>query len=304
MKILVLGHLSIDRRHGQDGSVHQEWGGIANAIGMLGSIAGKSDTVIPVSGVSRADYGPFCTWAGAFAQVDTSGIYATEAPTNTVDFYEQESGLRASCAHAIADAIPFERVRKFLGVDGILINMVSGSDITLETLDLIRMEVRPKSTPIHFDYHNLTTGVGENRLRLRRPLPEWRRWAFMVSSLQLNEAEAAGLTVEGMGEEQLAGHLLTLGTSAVVITRGPRGATLYVNDRKKVLRRDAEPIPAKEAVDPTGLGDIFGAAFLYKSLGSTDLFGALEFAHMAANGKASLERSKRWVRASSDEASG
>ncbi|HUI66087.1 MAG TPA: carbohydrate kinase family protein [Bacteroidota bacterium] len=301
MRILVLGHLSIDRWHGKDGSMREEWGGIANAIGILGSIAGKGDSVIPVSGISKADHERFCAWVAAFAQVETAGVYVTDGPTNAVDFYEQKSGIRVACAQSIASPVPFERARKFLGVDGILINMASGSDITLDTLDQIRMEVRPKSTPIHLDYHNLTTAVGEDRQRVARPLPEWRRWAFMISNIQLNEKEAAGLTVEGLGEEKLAGHLLTLGSSCVVITRGGKGATLYLNDRKKVLRRDALPPAAAEAADPTGLGDIFGAAFFYESLRSADPVRALQFAQHTASVKAPLARSARWARPAADE---
>ena len=296
MRILVLGHLSIDRWHGKDGAMREEWGGIANAIATLGSVAGEGDALIPVSGVSKADYERFCAWAAGFAKIETAGVYTTEGPTNTVDFYEQKSGIRVACAQSIAPPIPFDRTRKFLGVDGILINMASGADITLDTLDQIRMEVRSKSTPIHFDYHNLTTAVGDDRQRLVRPLPEWRRWAFMISNIQLNEKEAAGLTVEGLGEEQLAGHLLTLGSTCVVITRGSRGATLYLNDRKKILRHDALPPAAAEATDATGLGDIFGAAFFYESLRSADLVRALQYAQAVASAKAPLARSARWAR--------
>jgi sugar/nucleoside kinase (ribokinase family) len=160
--------------------------------------------------------------------------------------------------------------------------MVSGSDISLETLDQIRMEIRARETPIHLDYHNLTTGIGEGRERFRRPLAEWRRWAFMLTTVQLNEEEASGLTVDRLTEQQLTGHLLTLGISGVLITRGPRGATLFGNEHKRVVRRDFAGIPAAEVGDRMGLGDVFGGAFLYRFVSTSDLSASAEFANQTA----------------------
>ena len=79
------------------------------------------------------------------------------------------------CAKDIASPIPFERIRRHLDADALLVNMVSGYDLTLETMDEIRMTVRGRGVPIHFDYHNLTLGIGAGNQRMRRPLPEWRR---------------------------------------------------------------------------------------------------------------------------------
>ena len=88
--------------------------------------------------------------------------------------------------------------------------MISGFDITLETLDLIRMEVRDQGTPIHFDFHSLTLGIDADDKRFRRPLPDWRRWCFMLHSIQLSEQEALGLTTERYNEEDLVNQLMPL----------------------------------------------------------------------------------------------
>lgn len=225
--------------------------------------------------------------------MDPSGIYTLEAPTNAIHVYKQPTGTRIACAADIAPAIPFDRIKKFLGVDAAIVNMASGFDITLETLDMIRMELRPRSTPIHFDYHNLSMGVSGNGERFRRPIPDWRRWAFMNTSVQLNEEETVGLAMEKLTEAQTVGHLLTLGVHAVLITRGAGGSTLFTSEHKKVLRHD---FPAEEGVgghDSTGLGDIFGAAFAFHHAQHADMAAATEFANRFAGTAAALPRAER-----------
>jgi sugar/nucleoside kinase (ribokinase family) len=282
MKLLVLGHLCVDCAHPAGEPVRERWGGIANTIAAVGALAGKEDTVVPVCGVGADDEKRFLTWLEQFPAVDPSGVFTFNGPTNRIDFYEKGEGLRVACTKDIAPPIPFERIRKYLSADGLLINMVSGSDITLETLDQIRMEVRARETPIHLDYHNLTTGIGKERERFRRPLPEWRRWAFMLTTVQLSEEEASGLTVDRLTETQLTGHLLTLGITGVIITRGARGATVFANEHKKVVRFDIGGIPAEGAEDRAGLGDVFGGAFMVRFVPTSDLRLSAEFANLTA----------------------
>ncbi len=297
MKLLVLGHLCIDCAHPAGELPRERWGGIANTIAAVGALAGKEDAIVPVCGVGSDDEKRFLTWLERFPAVDPSGVFTFNGPTNRIDFYEKGEGLRVACSKDIASPIPFERIRKYLSADGVLINMVSGSDISLETLDQIRMEIRARETPIHLDYHNLTTGIGKERERFRRPLPEWRRWAFMLTTVQLSEEEASGLTVDRLTEVQLTGHLLTLGITGVLVTRGARGATVFTNEHKKVAHFDIEGIPAEGAEDRAGLGDVFGGAFMYRFVTTSDLRLSAEFANVTAAGAASrpIDINDEWI---------
>ncbi|MBM2840984.1 MAG: PfkB protein, partial [Bacteroidetes bacterium] len=114
--------------------------------------------------------------------------------------------------------------------------------------------------PIHFDYHSLTLGVKANHERFRRPIEDWRLWAFMVDTVQLNEEEIGGLSVERLTEKQTAGHLLTLSVKGAVVTKGVQGVTLYYNDHKKVIEKNVAGIKLENPRDATGCGDVFGAA--------------------------------------------
>ncbi len=284
MKLVFLGHLCIDRAHPAGEPPRERWGGIANAIAAVGALAGPGDALVPVCGVGAEEEKDFLAWLARIPAADPSGVFTFDGPTNRIDIFEKGGGVRVECTRDVAPPIPFERIRKFLTADGLLVNMVSGADILIETLDQIRMEVRARETPIHLDYHNLTTGIGGERERFRRPLADWRRWAFMVTTVQLSEQEASGLTVDRLTEQQLTGHLLTLGVTGVVITRGRRGATLFESEHKKVVRHEIAGIPSDGAAERTGAGDVFGGAFLYRFVSTSDLLGSAEFANITASG--------------------
>jgi hypothetical protein len=205
---------------------------------------------------------------GALPRVHTEGLYPVNSPTNTVHIIPNGGGPAIQCSPDINPPIPFERIRRFLNVDGVLVNMVSGFDIALETLDYIRMTVRDSGAALHLDVHNLTQDVNEKHERFRRPVETWRRWAFMVDSVQFNEEEIAGLTPEGYAEQQTVGHLLTLGVKAVLVTRGRLGATVYTDPQKTLERNDILPVQLPAGAKPVGHGDRFGAAFFYHMLSS------------------------------------
>ncbi len=288
MKFLVIGHLCLDVIHSIDGPEVQRYGGIYYSVATFASLLENGDRVIPVFGVNKNDYEPLIQHLKKFPRVDTSGIFQFDEPTNNVHLFYQDKESRIECSKDISRSIPFSHIKDFLKVDGILVNMISGFDVSVNTLDEIRMAVREKKVPIHFDYHNLTLGVKDNYERFRRPVSDWRRWVFMTDTVQLNEEEIAGLTVEKSTEQQTVGHLLTLSVKGVVVTRGERGASLFYNEHKKVVRKDIDGLNVERSRDATGCGDVFGAAFHLHYVKTNDLIAAAEFANRIAARKAGM----------------
>lgn len=292
MKFLVLGHFCLDIIHPVDEPEIQSYGGLYYSLGALAVLAEETDRIIPVFGVNKNDYAPLIQNLKQFSNVETSGIYQFDEPSNNVHIFCKDGGSQQiECSKDISAPIPFQRIKAFLNVDAILVNMVSGFDLTVNTLDEIRMEVREKKVPIHFDYHNLTLGVQENHERYRRPVPDWRRWVFMTDTVQLNEEELAGLTIEKSTEQQTVGHLLTLGVKGLLVTRGGRGVSVFSNEHKKVVRTDIAGQPVERAKDATGCGDVFGAAFHLKYVKTKDLNASAEFANKVAAAKAGMSGS-------------
>jgi adenosine kinase len=293
MKIVAIGHLCLDVIHPIDAPEVRSYGGIYYTIAALAALANGRDTVIPVFGVNKADYPGLIQDLQRYPNIDTAGIFTFPTPTNTVHLYYTDRQARVECSKNIAQPISYERIRRYLAADGILINMISGWDVALEALDQIRMAVRGQDIPLHLDLHSLTLGINEQCERFRRPVSEWRRWGFMVDTIQMNEEEIAGLTAEHLPEQQAAGHLLTLSTKGIVVTRGARGATLYTSDHKRLVRKDVEGLPVEQVRDTTGCGDVFGAALHYHYLKTRDLLASVQVANRVAAAKVEMAGSDR-----------
>ncbi len=284
MNIAVIGHLCIDQLH-LAGEEHprEQLGGIAYSLATLSNLMSGNDRIFPIFPVGEAEDGMVQEFFRSYPTIDASGVYKTERPTNRVMlFYNQNGESRTECSKHIADPIPSSRIKPFLDSDAVLINMVSGFDITLETLDWIRMMARENETPIHFDFHSLALGVDDRATRFRRPLSDWRRWCFFLNSIQLSEEEAAGLTTERYDETNLINQLMSLMVNTLVITRGARGLTLVTQAKKKLTRQEIPGSQAGEVVDPTGCGDVFGAAFLYFFVRNKNALQAAQVANRAA----------------------
>jgi sugar/nucleoside kinase (ribokinase family) len=279
MNLLYLGHYALDLFHGQDERIEEHHGGLVRALTAVSGLLEKKDTLIPVCGVHGDDAPKLLEALARLPGIDPSGIFVQPEPTNRVHFYHRGNGQRVACTDRLAPPIPFSRIKGFLDADGVLVNMLSGSDITLETLDEIRMTIRGKKTALHFDYHNLVRGIQPDKERVFRPLPEWRRWAFMADTVQLNEEEIAHLTIERLSERQAVGHLLTLGVKGVLVTLGPRGVRLYVNEHKRIVGVDIGAANAMDAATTVGAGDTFGAVFFYRYLKTGDIAASAQAAH-------------------------
>jgi sugar/nucleoside kinase (ribokinase family) len=292
MTVTVIGHLCLDEIHHPDGRITGSYGGIWFSLATLAHVLPAGDVVRPVFGVGKEDHAQFLEALAALPNVDPSGIYRMPGPTNRVALRYNAGPERVEVSRDISDPIPLKKIIPALDADLVLVNMISGFDVTLETLDEIRMRTRDDKVPVYFDLHSLTLGISGTFERFRRPVDTWRRWLFMLHTVQMNEAEAGAVTPEGYDEENLVKQALALNTQALCITRGSAGCTVYVNEKKHVVRQDVPGVPAAGTVDPTGCGDVFGAAYCAHFVRSGDSTAAAAFANRVAGAKAGLAGSE------------
>ncbi|RCK73081.1 MAG: hypothetical protein IGBAC_0280 [Ignavibacteriae bacterium] len=291
MHITVIGHICNDVIHNPDGEEVKGYGGIYYSLVSLANLLDENVIIYPVFGIGSKDYNNLIEDLSKYKNIDTSGIYKTEGQTNTVHLYYQNDSHRIECSLDIAKQIPFKKIKPYLDVNMLLINMISGFDITLETLDEIRIAVRDEGTPIYLDLHSLTLGISEDGKRFRRPVSDWRRWLFMLHAVQMNEEKAAGLSIESKDEEYLIKQITSLDTNNVIITRGANGCTLYKDVHKKIHKYEYKIENNIKTVDTTGCGDVFAAAYCAKYLYVKDVEQSVEYANRVASFKATLSSS-------------
>ena len=292
MTITVIGHFCFDVIEHPSGDEIHSYGGIFFSVAALASLLGQHDTVFPIFGVGKADYDSLIERLKAHPNVNTSGIFKFNDLTNKVRLIYSSKEKRIECSKHISEPIPWKRIRPFLESDMILVNMISGFDITLETLDEIRMEIREKQTPIYLDVHCLACGINPDFTRFFRPIDTWRRWFFMLHGVQMNEDEAANISLERFDDATLAKHILALNTKTLHITRGERGSTVFINENKNIKRFDIAGIEPEKAVDTTGCGDVFAAAYCVHYLKTKDVVASTEFANKVASFNAQILGSK------------
>lgn len=290
MKITVIGHLCLDsiRRADTTEAEPQSYGGIFFSVATLANLLGPNDTVTPVFGIGKADYDGLIERLSRYPNVDPSGIFKINGPTNQVELVYSSKEERVERSTNIVDPIPLKKIRPHLDADMVLINMISGMDITISTMDEIRMDVRDNHTPIYLDVHSLTLGIKEDFTRYLRPVDLWRRWMFMLHAVQMNNDEAAALTVERLDDEALAKHTLALNSKALLITRGSQGCTAFIDNRKHIERTDIPASQSECPADPTGCGDVFAAAYCSRYLECHDVLTSARFANTVAGFKAQL----------------
>lgn len=293
MNITVIGHLCLDIIHHADGTETQSYGGIYFSVAALANLLPLTDTISPVFGVGKEDYDALLERLGVYPNIDTTSIYKFSGPTNRVSLEYSNSADRTECSRNIAEPIPMKRIRpNLINADAILINMISGFDISIETLDEVRMDVRERHVPIHLDVHSLTLGIKDDCTRFHRPVEIWRRWLFMLHSVQMNEREAEILAMPHLREDDLAKHTLALNTKALMITRGEHGCTVFIDEKKHIHRFEVPGNKIEETIDPTGCGDVFAAAYSAHLMHTADDLESVKFANTVAGFKAGQSGSR------------
>lgn len=288
MTITLIGHCCLDVINHPDGSETQSYGGIFFSLSALANLLPASDVIYPVFGVGKGEYEALMERLKTYPNVDPSGIFKFNGLTNQVHLVYTNPETRSEVSRHIAESIPMKRIKPYLECDMVFINMISGFDITLETLDEIRMEVRDRRTPVYLDIHSVTLGLREDCSRYRRPLDTWRRWLFWLHSVQMNREEAENMSPEVLDRKTLAKHVLALNTHAMIVTLGSEGYEVYIDKHKGIQEIHAAGITVDAAVDATGCGDVFGAAYCAHYLRSNDVAASAAFANQAAAMKAGM----------------
>ena len=306
MKFGVIGEPCIDFIY-RGGEESKSLGGVLYSVVSLAVMAGR-DEVYPIMNLGADEFDNITSFLGKFKNIKQDFINKAEHKTRVVKLYYKgfdvefdnpETGIPKTYDREESSTEPtlpvdYKLIETALGsFDGLLINMVSGVDITLDTLKKIRKNF---GGYIHADLHNIVMKTDDKGNRTRSGIPDWEEWCTGSDTLQMNESEMYAMPGKRLGEYEFAEKVLSTGNTnrgkALVVTRGKSGVSLFRKIDKKIMGEvyseiDKVDLPSVEShsfKDSTGCGDVFAAAFFLKNAqnGGKDYTPALKFANRMA----------------------
>jgi hypothetical protein len=307
MRIGILGSLVWDLIYGRDPLAPpvEEWGGIAYALAGLDASLPPDWEIVPLIKVGRDLSAEAQDLLRGLSRL-APGARCVEvtAPNNRVVLHYQSTERRCE---RMAGGVPGwtwpELGPMVRDLDAIYLNFISGFELCLGTAQALRQGF---AGPIYADLHSLFLGMQQDGMRVLQPLPNAPAWFGCFDLVQLNEDEMQQLTPDPL---ILAADALGAGVSLLTVTLGPKGVAYVaapgfdgLADRQSVgqsvsrsgvdrlhaptgrpadrptVRTALIPAASVETLDPTGCGDVFGAAAFARLLAGDSIEAALRHA--------------------------
>ncbi len=254
----VVGSLVWDTIYDREPAQHviEEWGGISYSLAALDATLPPGWEIVPLVKVGH-DLAPR---ANEFLRslehvARTARFLEVPEPNNRVTLRYYESARR--CEQMSGGVPPWtwpELGPMVRDLDALYVNFISGYEMDLATAQFLR-----HGFPHHIyaDLHSLFLGKTADGTRVPRPLPEASSWFSCFDMVQLNEDE-----LRQLGDDPLAiaAGVLAHGCQTLIVTLGSQGAAYFTGRPVRTARIPAERGPLAADLDPTGCGDVFGAA--------------------------------------------
>jgi hypothetical protein len=296
MRVGVIGSFVWDIIYGRDPRRDpvEEWGGITYALSAFDAALPDSWQIVPLAKVG-SDLWPHARQFVNGLRRNAPDAMPIEVPdaNNRVRLEYATDELRSEILRGGVPPWTWIGLRPLLrDLDALYINLISGFELDLETLQLIR---RHFSGPIYVDLHSLLLGIQPDGTRFPRPIADPRAWFACADLLQVNEQEMSMMAPDPMALAATAMHagvqslLVTLGKRGVVYFLAPGFDRLADRQRPEELRNGTvrTALVPGEAVDnpgdPTGCGDVFGATYFSRLLTGDTFAVALKAAIHAAS---------------------
>lgn len=280
-RIGIIGAPCIDEIISPSGELlERQLGGVLYSYAALARLIHDTELdveVVPLTHISVPDAEYLQSFLSELPNFNLSHAPRTyDALSNRVKLQYHEDNSRSEFCASILPALTQDHLSTDLlaSLDGLFVNMISGFDISLDTLRWIRANMKGY---IHLDVHALVLGPLSSdpaHPRIPRGVAHWREWLSNVDSAQLNEMESDWFGVpDTTSEMELLREIRAIASEtrapqSVVITRAERGATSFDFANGKIWNKKPTTRSVKNT---TGSGDVFGAVYaLSKMLGTPE----------------------------------
>lgn len=295
-RIGVIGSFVWDVIYGRDPRRDpvEEWGGITYALSAFDAALPATWQIVPLAKVGSDLWPHARQFVNGLRRIapDAMPIEVPDA-NNRVRLEYATDELRSEILRGGVPPWTWVGLRPLLAdLDALYINLISGFELDLETLQLIRAHFRG---PIYLDLHSLLLGIQPDGTRFPRPILNPAAWFACADLLQVNEQEMSMMAPDPMA---LAAAAMQAGVQSLLVTLGKRGVVYVVApgfDRLEDLQRSNQSrtgavrtalVPAEQVEtsgDPTGCGDVFGATYFSRLLTGDSFAVALKAAIHAAS---------------------
>ena len=276
-KVGILGSLVWDLIYGRDPAAApiEEWGGIAYALASLDASVAPGWEIVPLVKVGQDLAGKAQDFLRGLEHL-APGARCVEvpAPNNRVVLHYYSNERRTERMSGGVPGWTWPELGPMVrDLDAIYLNFISGFELPLGTAQALR---RGFDGPLYVDFHSLLLGMQHDGVRVPRPLAEAPAWMECFDVVQLNEDEMRQLSPDPLS---LAADAIGQGVSLLVVTLAAKGAAYvaapgfegWAAERRNggtaeavlpssTLRSALIPAPRVDVLDPTGCGDVFGAA--------------------------------------------
>ena len=289
MNFLIIGHSVVDKIVAK-GKTSIKPGGIFYSVISFLSQLNADDNLFLCSAIDEKNKNLF---KYIYAQVEQDFMVQIDSIPQ-VELIIDDVGERKETYSEVSQnlTLPTDNLNRF---DGILINMISGYDISLNQLEQLRKNYNGL---IYFDVHTFSRGVDKNLNRIFREIENFNKWAKCIDILQANELELLTLT-DKKDEVQIIEELFSFGIKQVLITRAERGATAFFreNDRLKKYYTDALRV---NIINKVGCGDVFGGVYFHNFLKNKNVTLAIEQANLFAGISTTYSEVKEYLNLKKD----
>ena len=268
MNFLIVGHSVVDVIFEKQSHKIKPGGIFYTAISML-SLAESKDKIFLCTDIDEGNYELF---KFVYDRAENNFIRKVKS-IPTVKLVINEGGERKETYTELAEnlILPKENLDLF---DGILINMITGYDVSLSQLKELRKNF---DGLIYFDVHTLSRGVDKNLERSFRRIKDFNLWAECIDILQANEFELQTLSDKSK-EIEIVKELLSFGINQVIVTRAERGSSAYFLGNKRIDKKAMKVKP----INKVGCGDVFGATYFHSYIKNKNIKLAMEEANICA----------------------
>jgi sugar/nucleoside kinase (ribokinase family) len=271
MDLLVIGHSVLDSIKLNDEQLICA-GGIFYSISSLNRLKSVQDEIFICSQFDDETYKYF---KSEFEKVNMKFLQKVEKIPR-VHLNLQMDRERHEAYENITNNLSLD-ISELNRFDGILINMITGFDITLDQLIKIRNDY---SGLIFIDIHTLSRGLNKDYKREFRTIPDFQDWAKCLDIIQVNQSELYTLSHK-KNEMEIVEELFSLGVKIICVTKGEFGARVYYKNQNEIA---SYFVAARKINNPNviGCGDVFGASFFYSYIRNKNAIDSLTAAVMNA----------------------